>query len=145
MFKHILLPTDGSNLSQVAVRKGVQFAKSVGAKVTGLCVVPSQKQFFYLTEITDQLKEETIKQHKLEADRNLAFVEKAAKEAGVPCVTVCESGDQPYESIIQFSEKRGCDLIMMASHGRKGVAGLLLGSETQKVLIHSRIPVLVIR
>ncbi|MFO7706701.1 MAG: universal stress protein [Desulfobacterales bacterium] len=145
MFKHILLPTDGSNLSQVAIRKGVQFAKSIGAKVTGLCVIPSQKHYLYLTEITDQLKEETARQHKLQADRNLALVEKAAKEAGVPCETSCETSDQPHESIIQVAEKRGCDLIMMASHGRKGVAGLLLGSETQKVLTHSRMPVLVFR
>lgn len=145
MFQHILLPTDGSNLSQVAIRKGVQFAKSVGARVTGVCVIPTQKYYLYLTEITEQLKEETAQQHRLQADRNLAFVAKAAGDAGVPCETFCETSDQAYASIIQVAEKRGCDLIMMASHGRKGVAGMLLGSETQKVLTHSRLPVLVFR
>lgn len=145
MFKHILLPTDGSNLSQVAVRKGVQFAKSIGAKVTGLCVIPSQKAYPYLTEITEQLKAEIAQQQKREADRSVAFVEKASREAGVPCETLCEISDQPHAAIIEVCGKQGCDLIMMASHGRKGVTGLLLGSETQKVLTHSRIPVLVFR
>jgi nucleotide-binding universal stress UspA family protein len=145
MFKHILLPTDGSNLSQVAVRKGVQFAKGIGAKVTGVCVIPTQKYYLYMTEITEQLQQETARQHKLQADRNLAFVAKAAGDAGVSCETVCEISDQVYAAIVQIAEKQGCDLIMMASHGRKGVAGLLLGSETQKVLTHSRLPVLVFR
>ncbi|MCK7468053.1 MAG: universal stress protein [Desulfosudis oleivorans] len=85
------------------------------------------------------------KHHKMQADRNLAVLEKAAKDAGVPCETICEIGDHPYEAIIRVAEKRGCDLIMMASHGRRGVKGLLLGSETQKVLTHSLIPVLVYR
>ncbi|MCU0559015.1 MAG: universal stress protein [Desulfobacterales bacterium] len=145
MFKHILLPTDGSDLSQVAIRKGVRFAKSIGAKVTGVCVVPTQKYFLYMTEITEQLKEESARHHKQEAERNLAFVAKAAADAGVPCETLCETGDQPHASIVAAAEAHGCDLILMASHGRKGVASLLLGSETQKVLTHSRLPVLVVR
>ena len=81
----------------------------------------------------------------MQANRNLAVLEKAAKDAGVPCETLCEIADHPYEAIIRIAEKRGCDLIMMASHGRRGVKGLLLGSETQKVLTHSLIPVLVHR
>jgi nucleotide-binding universal stress UspA family protein len=145
MFKHILLPTDGSNLSQVAIQKGVQLAKSVQAKITGISVVPEQKYILYQTDIIVQKKEETVKHHKLQASRNLAVIEKAAKVAGVPCETLCEIGDHPYEAIIKVAEKRGCDLIMMASHGRRGLKGLLLGSETQKVLTHSRIPVLVHR
>ena len=145
MFKHILLPTDGSNLSQVAIQKGVQLAKSMKAKITGISVMPEQKYYLYQTDITVQVKEETAKQHKLQADRNLSVVEKAAKDAGVSCETHCEISDHPYETIIAVAEKRGCDLIMMASHGRRGVKGLLLGSETQKVLTHSKIPVLVYR
>lgn len=145
MFKHILLPTDGSNLSQNAIRKGVQFAKSIGAKVTGLFVISPMKNYLYLTEITEEFKEEMAKRQKREADQNIDFIEKASKEAGVACETLCEVSDQPHEAIIEVCEKRGCDLIMMASHGRKGVASLLLGSETQKVLTHSRIPVMVLR
>ena len=145
MFTHILLPTDGSSLSQVAIQKGVRFAKATGAKVTGLCVVPSQKHQIYTTVISEQLQAETVKQHRLQAERHLAFVEKTATDAGVACDTVCQSGDHPYETIIDVAAKRGCDLILMASHGMRGVRGLLLGSETQKVLTHSKLPVLVVR
>lgn len=145
MFKHILLPTDGSTLSQVAIQKGVQLAKSLKAKITGISVMPEHKYYLYETNINVQEKEETARQRKLQAGRNLAVIEKAAKDVGVPCETLCEVGDYPYETIIMAAEKRGCDLIMMASHGRRGLKGLLLGSETQKVLTHSRIPVLVHR
>jgi len=145
MFKHILLPTVGSNLSQVAIQKGVQLAKSIMAKITGISVMPEQKYYLYQTDIIVQVREETVKQHKLQAHGNLSAIEKAAQEAGVPCETVCEISDHPYETIIRAAEKRGCDLIMMASHGQRGVKGLLLGSETQKVLTHSKIPVLVHR
>jgi nucleotide-binding universal stress UspA family protein len=145
MFKHILLPTDGSALSQVAIQKAVHLAKSMKAKITGVSVMPEQKYYLYQTDIIVQVKEETVKQHKMQASRNLSFIEKAAKEAGVPCETLYESSDHPYEAIIGVAEKRDCDLIMMASHGQRGVKGLLLGSETQKVLTHSKIPVLVYR
>jgi len=145
MFKNILLPTDGSNLSQAAIQKGVEFAKNIRAKITGICVMPEQKYYLYQTDIIVQVKDETVKQHKLQANRNLSVIEKAAQNAGVPCETICEISDHPYEAIIRVAEKRGCDLIMMASHGQRGVKGLLLGSETQKVLTHSRIPVLVFR
>ena len=145
MFKHILLPTDGSNLSQAVIQKGVQLAKSIKAKITGISVVPEEKYYLYQTGISMQEKDERAKHQKLQANRNLAVLEKAAKEAGVPCETLCEIGDHPYETIIRVAEKRGCDLIFMASHGRRGLKGLLLGSETQKVLTHSKIPVLVHR
>jgi len=145
MFKHILLPTDGSILSQVAIQKGVQFAKSIKAKITGMSVMPEHTYYMYQADIIVQVKKETVKQHKLEADRNLSVIEKAAKDAGVPCETFCEISDHPHEMIIKVAEKRGCDLIMMASHGRRGIGALLLGSETQKVLTHTRIPVLVYR
>jgi nucleotide-binding universal stress UspA family protein len=145
MFKHILLPTDGSSLSQVAIQKGVQLAKSIKARITGISVMPEHKYYMYQTDIIVQVKKETAKQHKLQADRNLSVVEKAAKDAGVSCETLCEISDHPHEMIIKVAEKRGCDLIMMASHGRRGIGALLLGSETQKVLTHTRIPVLVYR
>lgn len=145
MFKHILIPTDGSNLSLAAIQKGVTLAKSLRAKIIGVCVVPEHKYYLYQTDINAQEKEETAKHFKKEAGRSLAIIEKAAKDSGVPCETLCEIGGHPYETIIKVAEQKGCDLIMMASHGRRGLKGLLLGSETQKVLTHSRIPVLVHR
>ena len=145
MFKHLLLPIDGSELSEAAVQKGVAFAKSLNASITGFYVMPEFHIFTYRTEMVDNTKEEFAKDCRAHADRYLAVVKKAAKAAGVDCDTSVATSDHPYEAIIKAAEKKGCDLIMMASHGRRGVQGLLLGSETQKVLTHSKIPVLVYR
>ncbi len=143
MFKHLLLPTDGSQLSEVAIQKGIQFAKSIGARVTGFYAIPEFRVFTYRTEMLEDTREEFAKNSRGEAEAYLAVIEKAAKQAGVTCDTASATGDQAYQSIIKIAEGKGCDLIMMASHGRRGVQGLLIGSETQKVLTHSRIPVLV--
>ena len=145
MFKHILLPTDGSQLSEKAIHDGVLLAKRLGAKVTGLCVMPFPHTFFSEMEIPTQALDQAIKRSKEVAETYLAAIEKEAKEKEVACVTVYEMNDFPYEAIIRLAERKGCDLIMMASHGRRGVRGLLVGSETQKVLTHSKIPVLVYR
>jgi nucleotide-binding universal stress UspA family protein len=145
MFKHILLPTDGSELSAAAIQQGVRFAKSIGARVTGLCVMPQQHPFFYETEIPMNALEQAAKRYKELAYVYLAAIEKAATEVGVSIDAVYEINDSPYEAIIRVAEQKGCDLIMMASHGRRGVGALLIGSETQKVLTHSKIPVLVYR
>jgi nucleotide-binding universal stress UspA family protein len=145
MFTHILLPTDGSELSEAAIRKGVQFAKSVNARITGLCVMPKPYYYFYEMDIPPKIKAQSEEQFKAQAAKYLAVIADAAREAGVACETVHEVGDMPYETIIRVAEQKGCDLIMMASHGRRGVKGLLLGSETQKVLTHSKVPVLVYR
>ena len=145
MFKHILLPTDGSELSAAAIQQGIRFAQSIGAKVTGLCVMPQQHPFFYETEIPMEALEQAAQRYKQQAGTYLAAIEKTARDAGVACSVVYEKNDSPYEAIIRAAEQKGCDLIMMASHGRGGVGALLLGSETQKVLTHSKIPVLVVR
>jgi len=145
MFQHILLPTDGSELSATAVREGIRFAKSIGAKVTGLCVMPMQIPFFYQKRMPKAALEESYQQIKKMAETYLSVVAKAAGEVGVAYDLVCENSDFPYDAIIRVGEEKGCDLIMMASHGRRGVKALLLGSETQKVLTHSRLPVLVYR
>jgi nucleotide-binding universal stress UspA family protein len=145
MFKHILLPTDGSPLSEAAIQQGIRFAKSIGAKVTGLSVMSLQHAFFYETEIPAEAREKAAKRRKELAETYLAAIEKAARDAGVSCEVVYEENDFPYDAIINVAKQRGCDLIMMASHGRKGVGALLIGSETQKVLTHSKIPVLVFR
>jgi len=143
MFLHILLPTDGSELSEVAVKQGIRLAKSLNAKITGLSVMPLHHPFWNESEIPAQALEEIARQHK--AHRHLSFIHKAALDAGASCETLSESSDHPYEAIIQVAEKRSCDLILMASHGQGGVKGLLLGGETQKVLTRSKIPVLVFR
>ena len=145
MFRHILLPTDGSDLSEGAIKEGVRLAKIIGAKVTGLCVMPFPHTFFSEMEIPTQALDQAIKRSKEVAETYLAAIEKEAKEKEVACVTVYEMNDFPYEAIIRLAGRKGCDLIMMASHGRRGVRGLLVGSETQKVLTHSKIPVLVYR
>lgn len=145
MFKHILLPTDGSELSAAAIQQGIRFAKSIGAKVTGLCVMPLQQMLFYDMVIPREAFAQNTQPWKELAETYLAAIEKGSKKAGVACDVVYERSDSPYEVIIQVAEQKGCDLIMMASHGRRGVKALLIGSETQKVLTHSRIPVLVYR
>jgi nucleotide-binding universal stress UspA family protein len=145
MFKHILLPTDGSPLSEEAMRKGIQFAKTINAKVTGFCVIPKLRYFSYDSDIGPEFQKQAEAAVRAEVNKNLLAIEKAAKEAGVPCETAQQTSDQPYEAIIEAAQKKECDLIIMASHGRRGVQGLLLGSETQKVLTHSKIPVLVFR
>jgi nucleotide-binding universal stress UspA family protein len=145
MFKHILLPTDGSPLSDAAVEKGIDFAKSINAKVTGLCVVPKDYPSYYEAEIPGSFREQAEAECKANAKAQLAALTKVAQGAGVACDVAMETTDQPYEAIVNVAEQKGCDLIMMASHGRRGVAALLLGSETQKVLTHSKVPVLVYR
>jgi nucleotide-binding universal stress UspA family protein len=145
MFKHLLVPTDGSRLSEVAIHKAIEFAKGINAKVTGFHVIPEFHVFTYRTEMLEDTKEEFIRDSRIHAEKYLAVIEKAAKAAGVECDVAHTVSDQPHEAIIQAAAKRGCDLIAMASHGRKGMQGMLLGSETHKVLTHSRVPVLVYR
>ena len=143
MFKHILLPTDGSSLSEAAIRKGIQFSKSIGARVTGFYAMPEFHVFTYKTEMLEDTKEQFARDSKAHAKKYLDVIEKAANDAGVVCDTVLATSDEPYEAIIQTAQDQGCDLIMMASHGRRGVRALLLGSETHKVLTHTKLPVLV--
>lgn len=145
MFKHILLPTDGSELSQRAIEHGIALAKALGARVTGFHATPS---FHVLTYDTLQLESTHGEYLRVSAEQTatmLGAIEAAARTAGVPCETASTMSDQPYEDILRAAAERGCDLIVMASHGRRGVKGLLLGSETQKVLTHGTVPVLVYR
>ena len=145
MFKQILLPTDGSDLSERAVLAGISFAKELGAEVVGLSVVPEFHTFTVDTEMLEDTKDEFASATRKRAEKHLSFVSEAARSAGVPCSVSQVISDDPYEAILQTAKERRCDLIIMASHGRKGIKGVLLGSETQKVLVHSDIPVLVYR
>lgn len=145
MFKHLLLPTDGSPLSEAAVLKGIDLAASLGAKVTGIHVSPRFHLLTYRTEMLEDTRAEYEKDSQLHSERYLGFISRAAAEKGVPCETVRVVHDDAYQAIIDTANERACDLIAMASHGRRGLGGVLLGSETQRVLTHSRIPVLVLR
>lgn len=143
MFKHFLLPTDGSALSNSAVENAVRLAKDTGAKVTGLHVIAPFHVFTAHSTMLEETRETYEKEARAEAARALDVVTRAASGAGVECDTVTAIDDDPHDAIIETARQKGCDVIAMASHGRKGVKGLLVGSETQKVLTHSSIPVLV--
>ena len=147
MFTHILVPTDGSELSLHAVRKAVDFSKETGAKVTFFFAKPDYPVAFYgegaLIDPTTPERFAEMAGH--QADDILGQCLAIAREAGVTCDSAASTSDVPFRAIIDAATQAGCDLIFMASHGRRGFSGLLLGSETQKVLTHSQIPVLVYR
>ena len=145
MFKHILLPTDGSPLSEAAIQKGMRFAKSIGAQVTGLYVIPPYRLLGGGKESLADTKGQYDRDSKARAQTFLGPILDLGKELGVSTDSVTETSNHPYEAIIRTAETRGCDLIMMASHGRRGFQALVIGSETNKVLTHTTIPVLVFR
>lgn len=145
MFKHILIPTDGSVMSKKMIRDCIDFAKGIGAEVTGFHVMPPYASYGHEADMIVDTREQFQRECLDAAAEYLGDIQNAADAAGVKCESVHATSDYPYEAIISESEKRHCDLIIMASHGRKGVKGMILGSETQKVLTHSKIPVLVYR
>ena len=145
MFQHLLIPTDGSDLSQKAVLYGVEFAKQVGARVTALTLTEPYHVASMDAVLVSVGEDEYEEESRRVSDQALAQAKAAADAAGVPCETIREVHDQPYRAIIDTAHARNCDLIVMASHGRRGMSALLLGSETVKVLTHSTIPVLVYR
>lgn len=136
MFKHIAIPTDGSRLAGKGIRAGVKLAQSLGARVTGVYVIPAFKGSVY-----GKYKKERVK----EARKALAVVEIEARTAGVACDTRVVVAPKPHAGILRAARAAKCDAISMASHGRGAVSGLILGSETARVLAHSRLPVLVTR
>ncbi|QUN31310.1 universal stress protein [Cupriavidus sp. KK10] len=144
MFKHILLPVDGSELSHKAVSAAIQFARTAAARLTPyMCV----ETYPYMVGSDSTHERREVFQQRVEAlaRQELAKIEAAAAMAGVPCAGHVSAASAPYHGIINAARDLGCDVIFMASHGRKGISGLLLGSETQKVLTHSDVPVLVFR
>ena len=145
MYKNILIPTDGSELAAKAVEQGILFAKEIGAKITAMTVT---EPFHLLSVAPSQLEYTPIeykKHSEASAEKVLGIVSAAAKLAGVGCETLHVEHEQVYQAIIEAAVARKCDLIVMASHGRRGVSAVVLGSETVKVLTHSQIPVLVYR
>jgi nucleotide-binding universal stress UspA family protein len=147
MFKHILIPTDGSKLSEAAARAGVALARSTGARVTALFAAPPPTPVVYrkLVPVEYMSPDEHAEMIEKVALRYLGVIERAAKAAGVLCESVHLTSDFPADAIIATARKRKCDLIFMASHGQRGLTAMLLGSQTQKVLAHAQVPVLVYR
>lgn len=145
MFKHILLPTDGSKRSEASVKRGIQLAKLLEAKVTVLHVIPKFNLSADRMEMLESANRWFAADSVERAKCYLEFAKKVANGARVQCETVQVVSDNPSKAIIKLAQSRNCDLIQMASHGRRGIEGLLLGSETQKVLARSTIPVLVYR
>ncbi len=144
MYKHILIPTDGSELSEKAITNGVALAKVLGAEITALTVMEpwSTGGRPVSLERPRQFYEERANEC---AHKYLQFAVRIATRAGAPINTEQVFNDHPYEAIIEAAKAGGCDLILMASHGRRGIKALVLGSETTKVLTHCTIPVLVHR
>ncbi len=147
MYAHILIPTDGSKHSARAVAHGVAVAKAMGARVSGLFVVPAPTPLVFegSMPVAYVQPDEHAALSARAAEQYLGFIERAAQQAGVPYAGLTIDGEYPADAILQAAKQHRCDLIVMASHGRRGLAGLLLGSETQKVLTHAKIPVLVCR
>jgi len=146
MFKHILMPTDGSEHSEKAVERGIELAKLCGAKVTGIHVMPDYRMLIasegmVSPNVDDKMEEQAREQ----ATRFLAVVQRAAEAAGVPCETLIAKGQHPYDAIVDTANERGCDLIVMTSRHRKGLVSLIMGSEASRVLHRASIPVLTFR
>ncbi len=146
MYQRILIPTDGSELCRTAAAKGIEFAKKVGARIVAFHAVPATSYMLY-TESgpSDLMVEQFEKEARTRGERLTRELAEMAAGEGVPCETLCLTNDHPWEGIIEAATTRGCDLIFMASHGRRGLSALLLGSETTKVLTHTKVPVLVYR
>ena len=144
MFKKVLLPTDGSELSLKAIKGALEFAKALNAGVVGLTVVEPYSYSNlseYRPETLDDYEQRTMKA----AAERLGKIADAAAKASIPIETVTVKSFSPFEAIIDTAKSKECDVIFMASHGRRGLSAVLLGSETQKVLTHSTIPVMVYR
>jgi nucleotide-binding universal stress UspA family protein len=144
MFQRILVPTDGSDITMKAVAKAVALAKAVGAQLYTISV---KEPFPYsaISEMQPTPPQEFFDAQERIAAKRVAGVVEVAQSAGLACQGHTVEALHPWEAIIDHAKRMECDLLVMASHGRRGVTALLLGSETQKVLTHSTIPVLVVR
>jgi len=145
MYKNILLPTDGSELAGKAVQDGLRLAKTLGAKATVLTVAKPFRVFTLEMGMVQDTSAEYKQRVQQQTAKILTAAADQAKATGVACETVQVEHEHPYQAIVDTAKSKGCDLVVMASHGRRGIAALVLGSETVKVLTHSKIPVLVHR
>src|SRR6201996_9196799 len=144
MFRHILVPTDGSDLSRKAMAGAIDLAQAVGARVTAYACLP-QYPYSPFSDVVVEPPGEFLRRSEREAHLHLREVEQAARRVGVSVESRTSVHPAPYLGIIEAAEQGGCDVIFMASHGRRGLGSILIGSETQRVLTHTKIPVLVYR
>jgi nucleotide-binding universal stress UspA family protein len=144
MFQRILVPTDGSDITKKAVDTTIRLARSLGARVYTISV---KEPFPYnaISEMQPTPPQEFFDAQERIASQRVQQVRDACEAAGMGCEAHTVEALHPWEAIIEHAQRVGCDLVVMASHGRRGVTALLLGSETQKVLTHSKIPVLIVR
>ncbi|MFO1495973.1 MAG: universal stress protein [Lysobacterales bacterium] len=147
MYRHILVPTDGSEIAKRAIDSAIALARAVGARITGVYAVPE-----YMPPVDAMVpvyqfpsRDEYERQAAIEAELVLKDVQQACAAAGVECSLKHGIDSHPYRLILATAKAQGCDLICMSSHGRRGLSAVLLGSETQKVLTHGDLPVLVVR
>jgi nucleotide-binding universal stress UspA family protein len=147
MFKNILIPTDGSPESHKAAAQGVALAKALGAKVTGFYAAPPATPVVYRNSLPVELRQpsEHAKMIEATATKHLSVIERAATKAGVSYQGVHATNDYPADAILDIAKKKKCDLIVMATHGQGGLRGVFIGSQTQKVLNQSKLPVMVFR
>ncbi len=145
MFKHILMPTDGTEHSERAITRGIELARLCGAKITGIHVMQDYQMLIGPEGLVPADYGDIEGRERERAERFLAFVQNAADAAGVTCETVIAKGRQPYDAIVDAANERGCDLIVMTSRYRRGLVSLLMGSEATRVLHRASIPVLTFR
>ncbi len=144
MFKHILVPTDGSELSQKAVDAAIALAATTGGAVTGYACLP-EYPISPFSEVIVEPPPDFQERCEREARMHLSRVETAAARAGIRCDIQLSTHASPSMGIVRAAEGAGCDVILMASHGRRGLSHLLVGSETQRVLANTKIPVIIYR
>jgi nucleotide-binding universal stress UspA family protein len=145
MYKHLLIATDGSDLARCAMREGIGLAHALGARVTAMTVTLP----FHVFSTNPTMVTDTEASYRVDMSRQaegfLAPIKQEATTQGVPVETVHRVHEHAWEAIVETARSKGCDLVVMASHGRSGVGALLVGSQTAKVIAHSNVPVLVAR
>jgi nucleotide-binding universal stress UspA family protein len=144
MFKHFLIPTDGSGIATAAASAGIKLAQRLGAKVTAFYAIEELHPIYIEGYVFTRSQRKDIEYRaRIAGQKRLDAICKMARAAGVPCASLVAAADSPCEGIIAAAKKRKCDVIFMASHGRRGLSRLIMGSVTQEVLSHSTMPVVV--
>jgi nucleotide-binding universal stress UspA family protein len=145
MYKHILIATDGSEIANKAMAHGIELAKETGAKLSAVTVTEPYEAVAVVETMAIILPADYSKQCEASAAKILSGVTSAAEAVGIGCDVLHQENRWPYEGIIEAAEKVGADLIVVGSHGRRGIEGLLLGSQAVKLLTHTKVPALVVR